>query len=205
MEAQTDPLIKRSMQLCGTLLVCFANREAGAPRSHSNMCQGGCSTHHRQCSLHWTPALQNSSHWCDPWRSANSEVSLHSRASADCLLTWKQHLKLHCCHMAGNPHLKRCSLTLRLQWKCRKSWCTQWDLFHFQSHATQLELGKGSHHFKRPSKCITCLNKKIPITLSFSPINCRILPWTVHSLWSFTASSKSLQIQDTFFYLTSTE
>lgn len=51
---------------------------------------GFCTTvaYHRQHSLHWKPGQQSFSHWCDPWKSADSEVCWHSTASADCLLIW---------------------------------------------------------------------------------------------------------------------
>lgn len=119
-EVQNNPPISPCSYVVQPL-VCFAAGEAPALRGPISICQDGCSTHHRQCSLHWMRALRNSSRWCDPWRSASSEASLHSTASADCLLTWKQYLKLPCCHMVGTPRLQPCSLTPYLQCKHRKS------------------------------------------------------------------------------------
>lgn len=121
MEVQNNPLLKSPCSYVAQLLVCFGTGEAPTLRSPISICQDCCSTHHRRCSLHWTQAQRNSSRWCDPWRSASSEASLHSTASADCLLTWEQYLKLPCCHMVGTPCLQPCSLTPYLQRKCSKS------------------------------------------------------------------------------------
>ena len=140
-----------------------------------------CSTHHRRCSLRWTRALQNSSHWCDPWRSASSEASLHSTASADCLLTWKQHLKLLCCHTAGNPRLQARSLTPYLQRRRGKSQCTP-EIYPTCNHM-QLSLSSERYHVISEA-CQNTLHvwiRNFPQVLLFlSPI--RVLHWTVQPL-----------------------
>lgn len=165
------------MQLNGTLLVCFANEEAGAPRSATSTGEGSCSTHHRQCSLRWTPALQNSSHWCGPWRSASSEVSPRSTASAGCLLTWKQYLKLQCCRMAGNPCLKHCSQTPYLQ--CYVGSLSALAEIYPTFNHLQPSLSLGKYLFFLKACQNVWIKYFLTVLLFLSPINCWVLHWTV--------------------------
>lgn len=190
------------MQLNGTLQVCFANEEAGAPRSATSTGEGSCSTHHRQCSLRWTPALQNSSHWCGPWRSASSEVSPRSTASAGCLLTWKQYLKLQCCRMAGNPCLKHCSQTPYLQCYVGSLSALAEIYPTFNHLQPSLSLGKYLLFLK------ACQNVWIKyfltVLLFLSPINCRVLHWTVQPVGHHCLLQILADLGHDFFFSTST-
>lgn len=179
----------------------YSKQRGTNPRSPINVCQEGGSTHRRQCSLRWTRALRNSSRWCDPWRSASSEASLRSTASADCLLTWKQYLKLRCCHTAGAPRSQPCSLTPHWHREPRKPYCAPGDLSHFPSLAHSAWAWKGYHVILEV--CQNALHvwiKNFPeVLLFFSPINCRVLHWAVQPL-GHRCLLQILTIQDTLIF-----
>lgn len=180
--------------------MCFATGEAPALRNPVSTPGCGSSTHHRQCSLRWTPAPQSSSRWCDPWRSAGSEASLRSTASADCLLTWKQHFNLPCCHMAGTPSFlpghpapQCCNDNVNVG-----SLSAQQEIYPTFNHM-QLSLSSERYHLTLKA-CQNTLHVWIKTSLKYysSFLLSIAEPSTeLHGLWAITASSRSSQIQDT--------